>query len=90
MNFTRNLQEQFKEPVQLPPMRIELEKELWQRNNYLARPMNPVKMESLRGYIDNLTPHNSIQPSTVTAWSQVHLANKPLMVHIDSQVTSET
>ena len=47
------------------------------RNNYPARPMNAVKMESLRGHIDNLTSHNIIQPSTATAWSQVHLANKP-------------
>ena len=66
-----------KEPARVPPMRIEVEKELWQRNNYPARPMNAVKMESLRGHIDNLTSHNIIQPSTATAWSQVHLANKP-------------
>ena len=35
-----------KEPARLPPMKIEVDEEIWQRNNLPVRPMNAMKMES--------------------------------------------
>jgi hypothetical protein len=72
--FATEINEQ---PSKIEPMSIEVDEEFWQGQNYPARPMNAVKMESLRGHIDNLIKHKIIQPSTATAWSQVHLPPKP-------------
>ena len=72
--FATEINEQ---PSKLEPMGIEVDEDVWQSYHYPARPMNAVKMDSLRIHIDNLLKYKIIQPSTATAWSQVHLPPKP-------------
>ena len=72
--FATEISEQ---PSKLEPMGIEVDEDVWQSYHYPARPMNAVKMDSLRIHIDNLLKYKIIQPSTATAWSQVHLPPKP-------------
>ena len=66
-----------KEPARIPPMKLEVDEEMWSRCNKPMRELSEVKKSALRDHLSNLTEHGIIQPSAATSWSHPHLPPKP-------------
>ena len=66
-----------KDPARIPPMKLDVDEEMWSRCNKPMRELSEVKKSALRDHLSNLTEHGIIQPSAATSWSHPHLPPKP-------------
>ena len=64
------------EPARIPPMKLEVNEEMWSRCHKPMREMSEVKKNALRDHLKNLTDHGIIQPSSATSYSHPHLPPK--------------